>query len=209
MWTGRAPFRGLSYWPWLQSVRPVCFSLVLGERTRGELCRFQAKQRQTLINRKEVPKHSSPKEGWGWGRGEAPRTRLYSQSILTSQAVSLQLPPAWNPRCLHQENGSDRMERSNYSSSGGCWGWVGSSSLGALGPQLVGPGSVAGGEGRGGRPGTGRGAQGLLTEGQCPVCLVGLWRVAPPPVACGRPAGQHPQGRLRQSASFALGMARG
>lgn len=31
----------------------------------------------------------------------------------------------------------------------------------------------------------GQGAQGLLTEGQCPVCLAGLWRVAPPPVACG------------------------
>lgn len=55
----------------------------------------------------------------------------------------------------------------------------------------------------------GRGAQGLLTEGQCPVCLVGLWRVAPPPVACGLLAGQHPQSQLRQSASFALGMARG
>lgn len=55
----------------------------------------------------------------------------------------------------------------------------------------------------------GRGAQGLLTKGQCPVCLVGLWRVPPPPVACGLPAGQHPQSQLRQSASFALGMARG
>lgn len=122
---GRAQFRSLSYWPWLQAVRPVCFSPALGERAEGELCRFQAKQSQTLINRKEVPKHSGPQRGGGGG---APRTRLYSQSIPTSQAVGLQLPPAWNPRCLLQENGSNRMERSNYSSSGGCWGWVGSSS---------------------------------------------------------------------------------
>lgn len=123
-------------------------------RERTCLCRFQAKQRQQLINGKEVTKHSGPKRGWGWGR-EAPRTRLYGQSIPMSQAVGLQLPPAWNPRCLRQENGSNRMERSNYSSSGGCWGWVGSSWLGALGPQLAGPGVVAGGEGSGGRPGAG------------------------------------------------------
>lgn len=41
------------------------------------------------------------------------------------------------------------------------------------------------------------------------MCLVGPWLMAPPPVACGRLTSQHPQRQLRQSASFALGMARG
>lgn len=74
-----------------------------------------------------------------------------------SQAISLQLLPAWNPRCLRHENGSNRTQRSNYSSSGGCRGsgWVGSSSPGNLGLPAGGPGAVAGGEGRGGKPGAG------------------------------------------------------
>lgn len=38
--------------------------------------------------------------------------------------------------------------------AGGVGGWA-RHRLGALGPQLAGPGAVAGGEGRGGRPGAG------------------------------------------------------
>lgn len=57
--------------PWLQAVRPVCSSLALGERAEGELCRFQAKQSQTLINRKQVPKHSGP-PGVGVGKRHVP-----------------------------------------------------------------------------------------------------------------------------------------
>ena len=44
-------------------------------------------------------------------------------------------------------------------------------------------GLAARGVGAGQEPG--RGARGLLTEGQCPVCPAGPWRVGPPPVACG------------------------
>lgn len=57
-----------------------------------------------------------------------------------SQAISLQLLPAWNPRCLRHENGSNRTQRSNYSSSGGCWGVGGWARhrLGTLGSQLAG-----------------------------------------------------------------------
>lgn len=88
--------------------------------------------------------------GWGWGRATYQVVRPVHPA---SQAVGQQLPPAWNPRCLRQENGSNRKERSNYSSSGGCWGVAGWArhQLGASGPQLAGPG----GEGRGGRPGAG------------------------------------------------------
>lgn len=54
--------------------------------------------------------------------------------------ISLQLPPAWNPRCLRHENGSNRTQRSNYSSSGAAE-WVGELEIiawGTLGSQLAG-----------------------------------------------------------------------
>lgn len=124
------------------------------DRGRIRLCRFQAKQRQPLINRKEVTKHSCPKKGWGWG-GEVPRTRLCGQSILQAQPSAGSFHPPESP-----EASAKRMAATGWSeaiiahqgAAGGLGGWV-HHQLGALGPQLAGSGTVAGVEGREGRPG--------------------------------------------------------
>lgn len=81
----------------------------------------------------------------GWGIATH---QVSGQSISSSQAISLQLPPAWNPRCLRHENGSNRTQRSTSQGLPGECGW-GSSSPGNLGLPAGGPGVVAGGEGRG------------------------------------------------------------
>lgn len=107
----------------------------------------------------------------GVGLG-APRTRLCGQSIPGRRrpAAAARLEPQmplW--REWQQQD-----ERSNYSSTGGCWGsgWVGSSSAGAWGPQLAGPRAVAGGEVCGGRPGAGLRCPGAVDRGTMP-CVSG------------------------------------
>lgn len=147
----------------------------------------------------------------GWGISHVPGYAPVHPSARRSAWAAA--APAWNPRCLRHENGSNRISAAIIASGwGGCRGsgWVGSPSPGNLGLPAGGPGAVAGGEGRGGKPGAGLRCPGLLTEGQCP-CVsggaLGGWHLRLWPAA-GRPS-QHPQGYLRQSASLVWGMARG
>lgn len=126
-----------------------------GDRVRTHLCRFQTKQRQPSINRKEGAKHSGLKKGWGWG-GEAPRTRLCGKSIPRAGrwACSCRLPGT--PDASAKRMAATGWSEAIIARQGAAGGWVGGWAhhrLGVSGPQRAGPGAVAGGEGRGGRPG--------------------------------------------------------